>query len=160
MTTPVPLVLRLVTGEDIIADTIFDNEAGNSRYVISDPLKIVYLPATKETHISLSLMQWMFTRISDNQTFEMNDRNVLFTTEPSDSLLEYYYKTVAYFYSLRDVQKQHIQMKENKMKNQLYEDIAMSDEEQELDEMMDSDEMQELREFLEQLGKKDKDTLH
>lgn len=153
------LVLRLVTGEDIIAETAYLNEAGNSRYMILNPLKIVYLPATKDTMITLSLMQWMFTRISENQCFEMNDRNVLFTTDPAESLAEYYYKTVEYFHAAREKQQRNIAMGEDKLKNSLYEELAMSDDDVEED-MIDEDTLQELKDFLARLGKKDDDTLH
>lgn len=159
MNEPVPTVLRLVTGEDIIADTVFINEAGNSRYVISDPLKIVYLPLTKDTHISISLMQWMFTRISDNQTFELKDRDVLIKTDPSDSLCQYYYKTVEYFYEIREEQVKKMAMGTEKLKNELYEEIAMSEDE-EIHDLMDSDEMKEVMEYLKKISKDDKGTLH
>lgn len=159
MSNAVPTVLRLVTGEDIIADTVIKSDAGTTTYSVSDPLKIVYLPATKDTHISLSLMQWMFVRISDNQTFDLHERNVLFTTEPSDSLLEYYYKTVAYFIEVRESQKEKIRMEENKIKDELYEEFAMSDDE-ELSDLMDSDEMKNLMDYLNSLSKKDRGTLH
>ena len=156
---PIPTVLRLVTGEDIIADTVIRHEEGQVIYSVSDPLKVIYLPATKDTHISLSLMQWMFTRISDNQTFDLHERNVLFTTDPSDSLMEYYYKTVAYFYEIREQQAQKIKMDEKKMKDSLYEEFAMSDDE-ELNDLMDSDEMKEIMDYLSNLTKKDRGTLH
>lgn len=160
MNEAVPTVLRLVTGEDIIADAFFMNEAGNSRYYLSDPLKIIYLPATnKDTHISLSLMQWMFTRISDNQTFEVKEHNVLFTTDPSDSLVKYYYQTVEYFYEIREKQEEKIKMERSKLQDELYEDLAMS-EDDDLEGLLDSDEVKDLQDFLEKLSKKDKGTLH
>jgi len=159
MNEPVPTVLRLMTGEDIIADTVFKNEAGNSRYIVSDPLKIVYLPLKEGTHLSISLMQWMFTRISDNQKFELNSSNVMFTTEPSDNLLEYYYKTVEYFYEIREEQlKQKLNLSD-RIKNEVYEDVAMAEDE-EIDDLMDSDEMKEVLEYLKKIGKDNKGTLH
>lgn len=159
MNEPVPTVLRLMTGEDIIADTIFNNEAGNSHYIISDPLKIVYLPMKEGTHLSISLMQWMFTRISDNQSFEIKQNNVMFTTQPSDNLLEYYYKTVEYFYEIREEQlKQKLNISD-KIKNETYEDIAMSEDE-DIHDLMDSEEMQEVVEYLKKFGKNNKGTLH
>lgn len=148
-----PMVLRMITGEDVISDTIHLNEAGNSRYLISNPLKIVYLPISKGSHLSISLMQWMFSRISTNQDFEIKDHNVLMATEPSDSLLEYYYKTVEYFLELRTEQKRSAnygQMEEA----DLYREAAMSDD----DEMIEK--LEEVEKYLNELSKKDKGTLH
>jgi|688.fasta_scaffold462578_2 hypothetical protein len=147
-----PIVLRMITGEDVISDTIHLNEAGNSRYLISNPLKIVYLPIKKGSHLSISLMQWMFSRISDNQDFEIKEHNVLMTTEPSDSLLEYYYKTVEYFLELRAEQKKLAEYDEA----ELYKEVAMSEDDD--DEMIEK--LEEVEKYLNDLSKKDKGTLH
>ena len=159
MNMPVPMVLRLVTGEDIIAETTIKHEIGNVIYSVADPLKIIYLPATQNTHISLSLMQWMFTRISDKQTFEIHERNVLFTTEPTDSLVEYYFKTIDYVYEIKAQQAEKIKMDKSTIQDEIYKDLAMM-EDDELNELLDSDEMKEVIDMLEQLNKKDKGTLH
>jgi hypothetical protein len=142
----------MITGEDVISDTIHLNEAGNSRYLISNPLKIVYLPIKKGSHLSISLMQWMFSRISDNQDFEIKEHNVLMTTEPSDSLLEYYYKTVEYFLELRAEQKKLAEYDEA----ELYKEVAMSEDDD--DEMIEK--LEEVEKYLNDLSKKDKGTLH
>jgi hypothetical protein len=147
-----PIVLRMITGEDVISDTIHLNEAGNSRYLISNPLKIVYLPIKKGSHLSISLMQWMFSRISDNQDFEIKEHNVLMTTEPSDSLLEYYYKTVEYFLELRAEQKKLAEYDEA----ELYKEVAMSEDDD--DEMIEK--LEEVEKYPNDLSKKDKGTLH
>ena len=159
MEEAVPTVLRLVTGEDIIADTVYYNEAGNAKYIVSDPLKIIYLPVSKETHISLSLMQWVFTRISENQTFEIKEQNVLFTTDPSDSLTQYYYKTVEYFYEIKEANLLKTKASQEKLKNDLYEEFAMSDDE-ELNDMIEGDELDKLNEILDHLSKKNRGSLH
>lgn len=159
MNHPVPTILRLVTGEDIIADTVHYTDAGNARYTVSDPLKIVYLPMKEGSHLSISLMQWIFTRVSDNQTFDIKENNVIFTTEPSSSLLEYYYKTVEYFYDVRESQKEALQMGTERLKNELYEDIAMAEDE-ELHDLMESDEIKEVLDYLKKISKDDKGTLH
>jgi hypothetical protein len=149
-----PMVLRMITGEDVISDTIHLNEAGNSRYLISNPLKIVYLPIKKGSHLSISLMQWMFSRISDNQDFEIKEHNILTTTEPSDSLLEYYYKTVEYFLELRAEQKRSANYEQSEEAD-LYREAAMSDDD---DEMIEK--LEEVEKYLNDLSKKDKGTLH
>ena len=149
----IPLVLRMVTGEDVISDAIFINEAGNKKYILNNPLKIVYMPITKGTHLSISLMQWMFSRISDNQNFEVDERNVLMITEPTESLTDYYYKTVEYFDQVQEEKKKS----SNSTEAELYKEAAMSDDEEEL---LDSDEFNEVQEYLAKLSKNDKGTLH
>lgn len=148
----IPLVLRMVTGEDVISDAIFINEAGNKKYILNNPLKIVYMPITKGTHLSISLMQWMFSRISDNQNFEVDERNVMMITEPTESLTDYYYKTVEYFDQVQEEKKKSSKSTEA----ELYKEAAMSDDE----ELLDSDEMNEIQDYLSELSKKNKGTLH
>ena len=161
MNEPTVTVFRLVTGEDIIADATHIEEAGNDRYVIYDPLKIVYLPTTAGTHLSISLMQWLFLRISEKQEFEIKAYNVLFTTEPTEDLTDYYYKTVEHFYQVKKKSKGGPKLSESdnvSYERAVYEDAAMSDEE--IDDLLDSEEMRKVKAFLEELVKKDKGTLH
>jgi hypothetical protein len=94
----------------------------------------------------------MFSRISDNQDFEIKEHNVLMTTEPSDSLLEYYYKTVEYFLELRAEQKKLAEYDEA----ELYKEVAMSEDDD--DEMIEK--LEEVEKYLNDLSKKDKGTLH
>jgi hypothetical protein len=96
----------------------------------------------------------MFSRISDNQDFEIKEHNILTTTEPSDSLLEYYYKTVEYFLELRAEQKRSANYEQSEEAD-LYREAAMSDDD---DEMIEK--LEEVEKYLNDLSKKDKGTLH
>lgn len=105
--------LRLNTGEDLIAYAyhIPKDDVEDGHYVINDPLKIVYITNTSSGKpvMSISLMQWIFTRICDKQEFKIAEKDVLTTVEPSLNLVEFYYKTVDHFNKVREEQKRAIQ---------------------------------------------------
>jgi hypothetical protein len=59
--------------------------------------------------MSISLMQWVFTKISNKQEFKIEERDVLFAVEPTDSLVEYYYETVDHFINMKETQEREIE---------------------------------------------------
>ena len=86
--------IRLVTGEDIVVEV---SEIANGRMIINNPLKIVYAPSMQTGFLSISLMQWVFTRISKNQTFDLDLHNILIMTEADDKLREHYTESLYTF---------------------------------------------------------------
>lgn len=84
--------LRLTSGEDIISEI----SEIDYNLVLTNPLKILYTSASPGI-LSISLMQWVFPRISDNQTFEMPKNTVIISSEPSANLTEYYWNTIEHF---------------------------------------------------------------
>lgn len=86
--------IRLVTGEDIVAEV---SEIANGKMIINNPLKIVYAPSLQTGFLSISLMQWVFTRISKNQTFDLDLHNILIMTEADEKLREHYIESLYTF---------------------------------------------------------------
>jgi len=84
--------LRLTSGEDIISEI----SEVDSNLVLKNPLKILYT-TSRPGIISISLMQWVFPRISSNQSFEMPKNTVVISSEPSENLIEYYWNTIEHF---------------------------------------------------------------
>jgi len=85
--------LRLVTGEDIIGliQEIPKDDFDEWHYRIQDPMKIVYLSnPIAPTRMSISLMQWIFSRICTEQMFKIYTNEVLTVGIPSASIIEYY----------------------------------------------------------------------
>ncbi len=86
--------IRLVTGEDIVTQV---NEIANGKMIIHNPLKVIYTPSMNTGFLSISLMQWIFTRISKNQTFDLDLHNVLVMSDADTSLREHYQESLYTF---------------------------------------------------------------
>jgi hypothetical protein len=86
--------IRLVTGEDIVTEV---TDVANGKLMMNNPLKVVYTPSLQTGFLSISLMQWIFTRISKNQTFDMDLHNVLVMTEAEEQLKDHYEESLISF---------------------------------------------------------------
>ncbi len=135
------LFLRLKTGEDIISE-VNETEFG---YVLQNPCKIMYLSSGKPGYLSISLMQWVFSRICDQQKFEIQKSEVLFISAPSKMLSSHYDDSIIHFSSKEDKQKLEF-------------DSIITDDDFGYED--DGNAMDMLKEFLEQLNKTDKGKLH
>lgn len=90
--------LRLVTGEDIVSEvTETDNE-----FILMHPMKVLYMTSTKPGYLSISLMQYVFSKISSEQIFNMPKIHVVMHSVPKDTLIEYYQDTVEHFLNKKD----------------------------------------------------------
>ena len=91
--------IRLNTGEDLISEVIWpETKKGNEPHLmLIHPMKILCLPSNKPGFISLSLMQWVFSKITEEQQFNIYSRDILTMSRPNDSLKEYYKETIHYF---------------------------------------------------------------
>jgi hypothetical protein len=87
--------MRLDNGEDIISEIVRYDDT----ILLLHPLKLLYTSSAKPGYLSISLMQWVFTKITEDQTFEMPKSAVLLYSEPTDALKEYYWSTVNHFIS-------------------------------------------------------------
>lgn len=91
--------IRLNTGEDLITEVAWpENVPGNESHVtLIQPMKIICLPSGKTGFVTLSLMQWVFTKISSEQEFNIYSRDILTMSKPNENLVEYYKETLEYF---------------------------------------------------------------
>lgn len=146
--------LRLNNGEDIIAFAyhVPKDDIEDAHYIVNDPLKIIYMTTTKSTRpfMSISLMQWVFGRITDKQEFRIESRDVLFAIEPTTHLTEYYYETLEHIHDMRDSQKKEVEFGEDNTED-------FTEDEEFLDE---SEGLQLLKDLLEQTKGIDKKKLH
>lgn len=85
--------LRLVTGEDVISEC----EDHEDFYRLHNPCKVVYLSSMKQGYLSISLMQWVFTKICENQVFDLPKNQILLKSKPSDKMVEHYFGSVEHF---------------------------------------------------------------
>lgn len=86
--------IRLTNGEDIVAEVL---DVANGKIVFNNPLKILYTPSLNTGYLSISLMQWVFSRISKQQKFDMDLTNVLVMTDPEDNLKSHYNDSLSTF---------------------------------------------------------------
>lgn len=92
--------IRLNTGEDLIAQV---NDISNGRIFMSNPLKVLYTPSINTGYLAISLMQWVFTRISSKQDFDMDISHIIIMVEPDQKLQDHYKSSVSTFENTVDV---------------------------------------------------------
>lgn len=133
--------LRLNNGEDIIGQ-IFSDDTG---ITIRNPLKILYLTApSSPNRLSISLMQWVFSRISSEQTFDLDKKDILMISDANENLVKYYFETVEHFESIKERIDEAVRYQNN-------EEPEFDDEEMDIDfqEAVDPEEgLNMLNEFL------------
>lgn len=134
--------IRLVTGEDLIAEVTQVEAEKEAYYILSNPLKVVYLTGSKPGILSISLMQWVFWRICEDQQFTIYPEDVLTIGEPTANMEDYYWTSVEHFSS----------SKEKLNKQTEFADAELDDEEADTNEMLDS--------IMELLQKAEKKNLH
>jgi type I restriction-modification system DNA methylase subunit len=83
--------VRLVTGEDLITDIIWTED---NNFIFVNPMKIVYLIGDDPGVLKLTLVQWVFSRISESQEFMVNGDDILTMAPISEELMKYYNETM------------------------------------------------------------------
>jgi hypothetical protein len=110
--------VRLNTGEDIIAEVMYFEDEKEKYYVLNNPLKVVYMTSAKPGVLSISLMQWVFWRIANTQSFTIYPNDVLTVASTTTSMEEYYWSSVEHFSEYKE-----------KLSNQTeFDDVSFDDE--------------------------------
>jgi hypothetical protein len=92
---------RLNNGEDIVSEV----QKTENGFMFINPCKVVYMTSGKPGYLSISFMQWVFSRICDNQAFEIDKKEILFNVIPSDTTVKHYWESVEHFTSSENKQK-------------------------------------------------------
>lgn len=134
---------RLVTGEDIVSEY----EEADGIYILINPCKVVYLSSQKPGYLSISLMQWVFSKLCAEQVFDIPKNQVLFRSPVSESMVDHYYHSVQYF-------------EKNELKKKIDFDapIAHDDVEEEVEFSEETSEL--LEKIMNSIKKSDKRNLH
>lgn len=140
---------RLITGEDIIAQVYTEED---DMLVLGFPMKVIFFPV-EPTAYRISLMEWIFTRISPDQTFTIKERDIITSSTPSDVIVQYYWD------ALEALSKKRIGNtgKDTKPNQKEIEDF-LEDIEDQLEEEGGSSDF--VRELLESLTSNNRNTLH
>lgn len=121
--------LRLNSGEDIISEILNKDD---KTYVLINPLKIIYGINQKTGYVSISLVQWIFPKITENLEFDISISNILIESNASISMTQYYYDT------LSNYEKKYYQREEEDEDDE-DEDYEITDEDlEETKEMIES----------------------
>lgn len=131
---------RLVTGEDIVAEY----EVIEDKIKLINPCKIVYMASEKPGFLSISLMQWVFSKITEEQVYLIPATQVLIQAETSVSMLAHYHRSVTYF---RDAE----------LSKKIDFDTPIMDDMDEVDDISDADGMDLLNEFMDKIKGQGKD---
>lgn len=92
---------RLTSGEDIISEVIETQINEKTSYKLVNPMKIVYMIG-RPGYMYISMMEWIFTRVCENQDFELNINEVLITGVPTESIINHYYEYIDHFESSKE----------------------------------------------------------
>lgn len=122
---------RLVTGEDIVSEYEMQDDC----YRLINPCKIVYLTSAKPGFLSISLMQWVFAKISVDQVFDLPKNQVLIRSSVSDSMMDHYFSSVDHF--AKSEMKKKIDFDDPVMDDYVEEDFSSEEGLNLLQEIMD-----------------------
>lgn len=122
---------RLVTGEDIVSEYEMQDDC----YRLINPCKIVYLTSAKPGFLSISLMQWVFAKISVEQVFDLPKNQVLIRSAVSESMMDHYFSSVDHF--ANSEMKKKIDFDDSVMDDYVEEDFSSDEGMNLLQEIMD-----------------------
>lgn len=94
--------IRLNTGEDLVSEVSEIENDDNRYYIFHNPMKIIYQMNVKGGGLTISLMQWVFARICEDQEFVVYSNDVVTMNKTTDSMENYYWETVSHFDSVKD----------------------------------------------------------
>ena len=95
--------IRLVTGEDIVTEILAENQWA---VYIDRPFKIVYMTTGGNPQMSIALSPWVLGNLVDTKDLglEVLKRDILFETNASASLNQYYNKAADYMSQILDTE--------------------------------------------------------
>ena len=96
--------VRLTTGEDLISQVTEFISDDDHHYVLMSPMKILYLSG-KTGSMTISLMQWVFNRICDKQTFTIYPEDVLMVSDATEDIIEYYWDSISFYDDMTETKK-------------------------------------------------------
>lgn len=133
--------LRLNSGEDIICEI---QKVSDETFQIHNPLKVVYALNENTGMVSVSLIQWVFPKISEVEQFELDKHNIVISSLASIDMTQYYYKSLDKIKKTSNVSKQY----RNLSRDDDYEEDEFED--------IDDEALDYVKEMMEEVIKKNK----
>lgn len=123
--------VRLSTGEDLISEVTEYKDDETSYYILINPLKVVYSMGTKSGILSVGLMQWVFSRICEDQEFNVFPEDVVTMGKPTEGLIDYYFGCVDHFNNHKAKLESQTQFEDEPIDeseiDKLYGDLGLND---------------------------------
>lgn len=115
-------IVRLQSGEDIIANLVHDNES--KMVMLDNPMHLIFKRTSQGT--VMMMLPWLPIELIKNNTATIYSSNILTVIDPKDTLIEYYGNMINH--------KQIEQMRDDTMVNNLKEAMYDSEEEEDFEE--------------------------
>ena len=123
--------IRLVTGEDIVANCLIDNE---TQYVdVESPMKVIISRFNNSRKSILIMMPWLPLEVIGDEYATLKFEDILTMVDPKEAFVEYYINTVEkYRYLIESNDKED--MFTNELEDDLFEEEPTDEEVSEYDE--------------------------
>ena len=124
--------IRLSTGEDIVSEVLeIDEGDGVFYYQLANPMKVVYMiPGNRPGIFSISLMQWIFNRLCNDQSFTLHPSSIITMGTPTDALIDYYWKSIDSSDENKEKEEKDTEFIDEDLENEIlekYKDYLMSE---------------------------------
>jgi hypothetical protein len=97
-------ILRLNTGEDIIAECLLDEESNS--VLVDSPMKVIISRIASEGQTMLIMLPWLPLEIIEENLATINFNDIITMVEPKDSFVEYYFNTLDKYNALIEKREQ------------------------------------------------------
>jgi len=123
--------IRLVTGEDIVANCLIDNE---TQYVdVESPMKVIISRFNNSRKSILIMMPWLPLEVIDDEYATLKFEDILTMVDPKEAFVEYYINTVEKYRNLIESNDKE-DMFTNELEDDFFEEEPTDEEVSEYDE--------------------------
>jgi hypothetical protein len=121
-------IIRLITGEDIVGNCLFDDEG--ETLVVDSPMKVMVQRSVDYGKAVLVMMPWLPLEIIEENIVTINYDDIITTIIPKESFIEFYANTLEKYERL---------VREGETENYLFEDDFDEEDadEESLNEILD-----------------------
>lgn len=88
--------IRLNTGEDLVSEIEYKKTETSSYYLLTNPMKIVYMVGDNPNLVGVSMAEWVFPKICSDQEFVIFASDILTFGRPNANIIELYEKIKRY----------------------------------------------------------------
>ena len=95
-------LVRLQNGDDVIAEVMEMEDESGVVYTLFHPLKVVYVPSETTGYLTVAFMPWVFPRLCEQQEFVIHSQDILFMSDVTPKMNEYYWTNMDYYTKKED----------------------------------------------------------
>lgn len=100
-------LIRLNTGEDIVASCLMDDETGE--ILVGNPMKVYVKRVSEAGQTLLVMMPWLPLELIEDDFATLNFNDVITMVELKKSFVEYYMNTVSEYHALLEKKEMEIE---------------------------------------------------